>query len=573
MAVKNGVVGAHSFGEQAAVFDLETGILAVDGERSVYHDAGSWELRGLHRWFRVGAHLELTGECRGNLAYFCKSTGAVYLATEWTGTFPLYYYSVPGGGFAFSSLLQTLARAVDASTDDLGILQFLRQAYTYNGRTQFQGIFRLQPGQVLRFRDGQVEVQERSEAWTQFGLEGAVSEMPSIAYSLLGESFARAYSGGARGALMMSAGWDSRTLLAAAAATLGSGALQAYSHGDTESRELRIVRRLCSRMTTPLDLEPIDDRVWDLDALNRSFARTENVVFPHWHRAGMLLAERGVDWISAGVYGEVLGGHYGSAMLGSPAARAMRLAASLLGSPRISNPSPRELLRVGKLGRHWYLRRDYEESIASPTQAMNAEIDAAILRIEERGVPSAAQVIEAFISEHRGSQYINAQLMSCRANCDVVLPFADRELLRFAARIPFPAKIHNRLNRSILRHHAPALLEFPLAATLLPAGAPLVAQEASRVARSLYENGRQRLHIASRGQLPAPRLGWVNFDFLASGVALNSLIDDLRCDIWNYDALRQQAQWIMEGNRRMPLHPMYDQMSKIYTVDLLLRHQ
>ena len=42
-------------------------------------------------------------------------------------------------------------------------------------------------------------------------------------------------------ALMTSAGWDSRTLLAASA---GNPTLHCYSHGDPASRELRLAREL-----------------------------------------------------------------------------------------------------------------------------------------------------------------------------------------------------------------------------------------------------------------------------------------------------------------------------------------
>ena len=39
-----------------------------------------------------------------------------------------------------------------------------------------------------------------------------------------------------------------------------------------------------------LDGASDDDRLFELEALRTGFARTENVVFPHWHRAGRLLA-------------------------------------------------------------------------------------------------------------------------------------------------------------------------------------------------------------------------------------------------------------------------------------------
>ena len=38
---------------------------------------------------------------------------------------------------------------------------------------------------------------------------------------------------------------------------------------------------------------------------------TENVVFPHWHTAGERAKDLNIQQITAGVYGEAFGGHYG----------------------------------------------------------------------------------------------------------------------------------------------------------------------------------------------------------------------------------------------------------------------
>jgi 7-cyano-7-deazaguanine synthase in queuosine biosynthesis len=88
---------------------------------------------------------------------------------------------------------------------------------------------------------------------------------------------------------MMSGGWDSRTLLAAALAA-NANDLKCYTHGDEDSRELRNVRRLCEMSSVPLVSNVIDDSTISQELLLGTFPRVENAVFPHWHRAGTVLS-------------------------------------------------------------------------------------------------------------------------------------------------------------------------------------------------------------------------------------------------------------------------------------------
>jgi hypothetical protein len=187
------------------------------------------------------------------------------------------------------------------------------------------------------------------------------------------------------------------------------------------------------------------------------------------------------------------------------------------------------------------------------------------------GITSDERMIEAFIATHRGSQYINAQLLSCRAHLDIALPFCDAELLELACALPLSQKIHNSVDREILRRHAPELLSVACAATLVPASAPIGVQEATRALRRALEAPYGRLARAAPSLLPPLRLGWVNFDFLRSGAALGSLEEDLRCDIWDRAALRVRIADARDPVKAVATHPLSDQMMKIYTSDLMLR--
>jgi hypothetical protein len=562
-------VGGHAFGGKSAVRRFgEGGWLGVDGEWSIYAEL---EACASNR----SAHASIArGEWRpasaGNVTFLDPDRSRATIAVDASGTFPLYY-TEHAGGLLFSSLLRPLALAVEAGRDDLATLEFLRQGYMVGGKTPFKGVHRLLPGQRLRYARGEPTViDELSVAWAG-KVDAGRKQAADRLWSDLQASLDRALPGSS--ALMMSGGWDSRTLLAAA--TSSGRQIQGYSHGDVEGRELRLVRRLCDEMQVSCRLEPIDDRVLDPDVLRQGFERTENVVFPHWHHAGQILAEGGMECAMAGVYGEVMGGHYGPAMMAGTRGKIRAVGGTLLGFPP-SEQDPdgataAEFLRVPAFGHHWYLDREWEQSLDRPRERMNADIEMALNRLDKRGVRGEITRVEAFVSEHRGTQYINAQLLSCRARLDVALPYAGEQLLTLASRIPLSVKIHNALNREMLARHSPRLLKYPMAATLVPAGAPLLLQEASRFGRRSYESVMSRLSDVSQGRIPRPRLGWVDFRFLRDSQRFERLAQSLRSDIWDREGIERRVRAIASGDAPPELiHPIYDQFMKIYTVDLRL---
>lgn len=568
------LLGAHAHGDATSMLRLPDGVcLALDGEWSLYREVHPRDAESLARARRLqGAYLDPDLQSSGNVALLDPERRTLHLVVDSTGTFPLYFARL-GAGLVFGSLLRPLALLTEAGRDDVAIIEFLRQAYTVGGKTVYQGIRRLLPGQSLTFEvGGSPRLYERSDAWTDLDARSEPRSVASETWNRLLASLDRSIPD-SHSALMMSGGWDSRTLLAGIQ-ELDKG-VHCYSHGDIESRELAIVRRLCAAADTPCTLETIDDRVLDPGLLYEGFLHTENVVFPHWHRAGKLLAAEGVEAISAGVFGEILGGHYGPAMLQGPLGKIASIGSSLLGvsslDSRGTRRSARDFLRLGELGHHWYLDPEWEGDARDIRDRMNADIDSAAARLEARGVTDDVTLVEAFISEHRGTQYINAQLLSCRAHTDIALPFAGGEIFSFSTQTSLAAKIHNRLNRQILRAHARHLLRAPMAATLLPASWPLILQEASRVSRKAYEHARMIVHQQSQGRVARPRLGWVNFDFLASGSALRAIAGDLRCEFWDHEAIRAEIERIARSPNPSIFHPMFDQMSKIYTIDLTLR--
>jgi asparagine synthetase B (glutamine-hydrolysing) len=231
-------------------------------------------------------------------------------------------------------------------------------------------------------------------------------------------------------------------------------------------------------------------------------------------------------------------------------------------------------LALETVGRPWYLRDDVEggdPGRAALLDAMNEGIRQDLCRLQDRGVSTAEQLREAFITEHRGVQYISAQTLATRLGVCAGVPFADRELLELASRVPAALKVHNRVSRALGERLAPKLNRVPMAATLTPASWPLVFQEGSRAVRRVYEDARRQLSVRSAGRIAPARLGWVNFDFLRTGTVLRDVVDSLSANLWDRAKLEAMVRRTGQEHTGRSLHPLFDQMGKILTVDRMLR--
>ena len=223
----------------------------------------------------------------------------------------------------------------------------------------------------------------------------------------------------------------------------------------------------------------------------------------------------------------------------------------------------------------WYLSQEVWAEISRDDDLFGADMLRTLTRLAERGLRTDDRLVETFLLENRASQNTGEQALSLRAAADVSLPFADKELLRIALAAPMRTKIQNSLNRLLLMRHAPDLAAQPTAATLVRASAPILVQEATRLMRRMYESGRWRSHFVSRGLLPFPRTTWWQLEFLRDGVVFNSLLDDLRSDIWDRKAIRARiadnASERTKFDRRSPTALLSQHMLRIATVDRMLR--
>ncbi|MBX3441614.1 MAG: hypothetical protein KF774_04345 [Planctomyces sp.] len=518
------------------------------------------------RWtaFNYGAR-GVQGKERAEGATVGWSEGTLTAATDLVGSAPMHVWS-EGGAFIASTHLRPLARAVHAAADPVGISQLLRHNFTLAGRTVFSGIRRLLGGQ--RFvHDGQsTRCEETSRLWAnpERAVPAGQSALDRIWEAL--QAALNSHVDAAPLGLMMSAGWDSRTLLAAAEVPL-----TAYTHGDLASRELRITRELCSSRNVPLHESAISEDWFTPTFIQRDFAVTETATFPYWSAAGEHFAQLGVRGVLSGDFGEILGGHYLAANQQQGGRKALGVLFGLLGIHRESTSGSATLQTRLQSSKAMAFAPGLSDRDRLG-EATAADVDWEFRRLQARGVEGDDAFVEAFTTEHRGAQWISGQPRSAAARVEPVQPFLDVELLQLVTRIAPSKRTYNRLNRLLLQRHAPQLLRFATGATVFACNAPMLLQEASRMFVYASERFSWTRHTRTGGVEAYRHYRWDDFEFLRDGRQLLNLVDDLKSPIWNVSALRRYLIGRFRkhsGHRRA--YSVANEVLRIYGIDQLLR--
>jgi len=170
--------------------------------------------------------------------------------------------------------------------------------------------------------------------------------------------------------------------------------------------------------------------------------------------------------------------------------------------------------------------------------------------------------IENFNMEHRARQYILKQAQTANSTIGYIIPFSDDSLVDIVQQLPFQYRVHNKLNRLILKKRNPALLAPPMAATLISAHYPIIIQEVSRGVRVVIEEARNKL-----GLKPL-RLGWFDYEHLYEKSLFHDIIDSLQLDLWNKQYMHEVIH--PHPRKRFDAGSLLDMLCKIKTVDYYL---
>jgi len=587
ISLNGGFMGGHAFSNDLALYVTRNGLhFAVDGENSLYKNACKFSQQGdppLFKMFKNRVEPEV--KCKGNVAILDQKYQILYLVSEWTGSFPLYYTQIDGG-LLFSSHLRPLSKVIKATPDPVGIMQFMRAGFILEGRTYFKEIKRLLPGQALTYQKtgDLLKTYENSKAWMDWDGPDNFTEIVDHSNLVFMNAMKRCLEYSNKHGLMASGGWDTRILLTAFLKLNEVCKLICYTHGDLESREISITKKIIEDLRIRHHLEAIDGNMYDLQVLQSGFDRVETL-YPCFLRAGKILFDAGVECVSAGVIGEVIGGRHGRhwhMLLISEWEKIRFVTPYLLHLPFKKTSDDNNgihnffnLLKIEKIQKPWYLRSDFWDMVPNLKDEMYADLEKFFHRQKTRGVINLEKIIEAYTAEYFGAQMLTPQILNCRANTNITIPFADQELYCFTSKIPMSYKILHSLQQAIIRKNTSQLLNYPNSAAFFSAKLPIPLLEVSRVFRKLSESLSWKFSGITGGRYNPKHFAWNNYEKLGKSQALQNMADNLKCSMFDKNTIMNginlRISQIETNPYMYPLNGMQSKITMLYNVDLMLR--
>lgn len=510
---------------------------------------------------------ELWGN-RGVLVAINRRTNTVYLFNDCYGTFPVYY---SGGHSSSGPVASTSIMALSREKVDwVSFYQFLSFGYVLGGYSLFEDVNRLKANSYLRIIVGSDNLSVSTHNLKNFWNSGSYTgkgKLDEIIDILSNEA-----DGFDSTQIMMSGGWDSRLVLS----VLEHKEPTLFTHGNLDSREIEIVRDIASFCRLKLTEQSFSDINFNFELFAKYLTENESAMFTHWSAAGSH-AEKSNFMITAGTFGEVLGGHYGTLNALKGRKKYTSLLMHMLGMGVVFDrvlglESPSVVinhLRMKSYGVFWFLNRELAEFLRSKEliNESNERLVGIFRSYEEQGMDDAQTMFERFYTEHRGGQYINLQLTNASSGNNYRNIFTNKDLVEIISSIPFSYRAHNKLNKMLIKRMNPRLLDYPMAATLANASRPLLFQEGSRALRKLVESrpSLKTLYV-NHSRYGDRGFGWNNFQDVVNGDFIRNLRPLLGASLWDCNKLMDA----INANNVSNMYPLFDMISKAITLNYIV---
>lgn len=166
------------------------------------------------------------------LAFWDSRERSGLLARDPFGVKPLYYAPLPGGRLIFASEIKALLLhpELSPSIDAAGLQDYLAFLWTPDPRTVLAGVYKLPPGHLLEWKDGQFAVRRYYELPApDSGPPPSDGEAAEALRAHLRQAVRRQRVSDVPVGLFLSGGLDSSALLAAMAAESSGGDLRCYT--------------------------------------------------------------------------------------------------------------------------------------------------------------------------------------------------------------------------------------------------------------------------------------------------------------------------------------------------------
>lgn len=503
---------------------------------------------------------------RGILIAISEVNHCIYIFNDSYGSFPIYVDSSAGAGEPAVS--DSLLCFASDKIDWAAFYQFLSLGYIFGAYSFFEGVSRLEANHGLKLTYG-----DDKPVISRFPLKNFWNGPRSTSIDDLIDIFRAEAEGFDDTQIMMSGGWDSRLLLS----VLEHKKPLLYTHGNLQSREIAIVRDIASACGLSLVEHGFDSANFGAEIFSSYLRKNESAMFAHWRPAGLHASQNDL-LMTAGTFGEVLGGHYGALNALPGKKKYASLLMHMIGAGALLDDVLQlhdqkivlKYLRMSSYQVFWFVESQLADTLRSQDLAeqSNQRLDALFQSYQEQGMEDAQAMFERFYTEHRGGQYINRQLTNAAQKNRFRNIFTNRELLAATSPMPFSQRAHNKINKEIIKKLRPKLLDFPMAATLASARRPLLVQESSRAARKLIENHPALSSLYGKFSRHGDQsFGWNDFRGVVNNKFLNNVRPLLSDNLWDHQKIRNYISSDTESNR----YPIFDMLSKAITIDYFMR--
>lgn len=519
--------------------------------RHQIHDSGDFQLFFGER--KDSKTVDFDAPVNGTSISYSVANSKLTIMSDLAGAEPIYYRK-NGSVILISNRLDNLIEDSDRPNWE-SIHCYLSFGYTLGQSTFFQNVQQTLPNQRLEINTESLDIKKQL-------YDGAPQTLNSETLTSNGRTFAKLFSKimltYSPMALMLSAGWDSRTLLA----PRNSPVTAAYTHGDVSSRESIIAKKLSGTLRTDHYFKDLKGMVIDTALLDEMLELHGHCLWPIWHLSSKFISEKLCLPITSGVIGARLGGHNGFPSVGT---RFQKIFNSLhLISPKLVTKEKiiDDFKRSATVPTSFWFTSEKGNKIFSKTatkitKKIHRTIDNYLNETEDFSF-----AIEEFNYAHVSRQYMMKQPSMAKPFQGYYSPLSHPDLLKLAYNIPFKQRIQNRLTKRVIYELNSDLLEFPMAATLAKAKRPIIIQELSRILRIVFENTFFKL------KKNRPNLGWFNYEHLYSRDFFKITIQSLKSDIWSQDRMLKT----ISSNQKNGIDAgsTMDMVCKIKTIDYYL---
>ncbi len=489
----------------------------------------------------------------GTIVTYSDDSKLLTLKTDFLGSEPLYY-SIIEETLWLTDRIENFTRFFDFSQDLSGIYTLISIGASISSRTTLKGVSQTKELQTISYKVGGSLSSSISSAWKSeqnIDIEKTKQAIYERLYQVLSDA--------PNSSLMLSAGWDSRVLMCQPDYIQNT-----YTHGDLTSREIDIAFQLGNTLQVPMTFLPLMSSSFGAEANLKMLNANGQCMFPHWFTASDYLNKQAALPIASGMMVEHFSGHFGINVIPGTGRKTRTLKSFL--SPdsydRIQNDEAINFLvphlSSGFSSLPWF----FSDEIDFPTlkKSFTDDVENCLQSYVESGTSGIHELCERFKMLHLERFFMANQTKSASCFSGYHHPYIDGELAQHILQLKYRHRIGYKLSRSFVKKYRPDLLNAPLAATLVKAKAPLVAQETSRFIRILGEKAyRKALHKVPKG------LGWNNFQFLNNRSSFHEIIDSLQNTIWDKKKMHRFVEaYTSSGKDGYSLVVM---LGKIATVD------